>query len=78
MKTFNDKVVLVTGGTSRIGRATTLAFAQERATVVVVGRREEEGAESVAIIEQTGGKGLFIRAEYLGRRRCCRHGAENS
>lgn len=65
MKTFTDKVVLVAGGTSGIGRATALAFAQEGASVVVVGRREDEGAESVALIEQAGGKGLFIRADVL-------------
>ena len=63
MKTFTDKVVLVTGGTSGIGQATALAFAQEGAAVVVAGRREKEGAESVALIEQAGGKGLFVRAD---------------
>ncbi|MCS2161575.1 glucose 1-dehydrogenase [Scandinavium sp. H11S7] len=63
MKTFTDKVVLITGGTSGIGRETALAFAKEGANVAVVGRRETEGKETVDLIEQAGGKGLFIQTD---------------
>src|ERR1700732_1474082 len=60
---FEGKVVLITGGTAGIGRATAIAFAEQGANVVVAGRRETEGAESVALVEKAGGKGLFVRTD---------------
>lgn len=63
MKSFENKVVIVTGGTSGIGRETAIAFAREGAKVVVSGRREAEGAESVKLIQEAGGEGLFIRTD---------------
>jgi NAD(P)-dependent dehydrogenase (short-subunit alcohol dehydrogenase family) len=62
-KPFTDKVALITGGTAGIGRATAIAFAERGANVVVTGRREAEGAESVALIQKAGGKGLFVRSD---------------
>ncbi len=62
-KTFQNKVVLITGGTSGIGRATAIAFGREGAHVVVSGRRKAEGAETVALLEKAGGKGLFVQAD---------------
>ncbi|MEH2374172.1 SDR family oxidoreductase [Nostoc sp.] len=60
---FDGKVSLVTGGTSGIGRATAIAFANEGAKVVFTGRREEEGQKVVEVIKQTGGEATFLRAD---------------
>jgi NAD(P)-dependent dehydrogenase (short-subunit alcohol dehydrogenase family) len=57
---FTGKAVLVTGGSTGIGRATALAFARQGAKVVV-GDLSEEGGETVALIKRAGGEGLFVR-----------------
>jgi NAD(P)-dependent dehydrogenase (short-subunit alcohol dehydrogenase family) len=63
MKSFQDKVALITGGSSGIGRATAIAFAREGAKVVVTSRRENEGKETVRLIKEVGSEGLFIRTD---------------
>jgi NAD(P)-dependent dehydrogenase (short-subunit alcohol dehydrogenase family) len=62
-KLMEDKVVLVTGGGSGIGRAAALAFAGAGAKVAITGRREVEGHETVALIKKQGGQGLFIQGD---------------
>ncbi len=60
---FKDKVCIVTGGSSGIGKATSLQFAHEGAKVAVLSRTEQEGNETVEEITKLGGTALFIKTD---------------
>ncbi|WP_181008807.1 MULTISPECIES: SDR family NAD(P)-dependent oxidoreductase [unclassified Streptomyces] len=60
---FEGKSVLVTGGTSGIGRACAAAFAAEGARVVFCGRRADRGREVEREIREAGGDATFHRAD---------------
>ena len=59
---FTGKVVLVTGGATGIGRATSLAFARQGATVVI-GDIDDRATETVRLIEEAGGTATFVRTD---------------
>tara|TARA_R110001583_G_scaffold115385_3_gene265886 strand:- start:81 stop:842 length:762 start_codon:yes stop_codon:yes gene_type:complete len=60
---MKDKVVLITGASSGIGKSTAEAFAAKGATVVVAARRKEELDSLVASIEAKGGKASAIQTD---------------
>lgn len=60
---LKDKVAIVTGSTSGIGKAAAILFAWEGAKVVVVGRRQEKGDAVVKTIKDNGGEAIFVRAD---------------
>jgi NAD(P)-dependent dehydrogenase (short-subunit alcohol dehydrogenase family) len=60
---MSHPVVLITGALTGIGRATALAFAQQGASVVVSGRRDDVGEALVAELLALGAEAKFIRAD---------------
>jgi NAD(P)-dependent dehydrogenase (short-subunit alcohol dehydrogenase family) len=60
---MSNKVVLITGALTGIGRATALAFARAGADVVVSGRRDEAGLALAGELKALGGAAEYIRAD---------------
>ena len=60
---LNDKVALITGGTSGIGEATALLFAKEGAEVAITGRNRERGGAMVKRIKDIGPEAIFLQAD---------------
>jgi NAD(P)-dependent dehydrogenase (short-subunit alcohol dehydrogenase family) len=62
-KELEGETALVTGGTSGIGRDTAILFARAGAKVVVAGRREVEGNETVELVRAAGAEALFVKTD---------------
>lgn len=62
-KRFVDKICLVSGGSSGIGKATCIQLAKEGAIVFILNRDLEEGEKVAAEIIDLGGKAIFIKTD---------------
>lgn len=63
MKILNNKVALVTGAGSGIGKAISLLYAKEGAKVIINDINEESGQSVVDLIKSEGGEAFFIKAD---------------
>jgi len=58
-----DRVAIITGANSGMGRATAVLFASEGAKLALTGRNEERGREVVDYIRRSGGQAFFMRSD---------------
>ena len=72
MGKLTGKVVIITGATSGIGKATALLFAEEGAGVVSTGRRAELGRRLENEIRERGANCVFVQADHTRAEDCTR------
>ncbi|RZS95449.1 SDR family NAD(P)-dependent oxidoreductase [Cecembia calidifontis] len=63
MKTLDQKVAIITGGGSGIGKAISLLYSSEGAKIVVSDIDEKGGQETIAEIIAKGGEAIFVKAD---------------
>jgi NAD(P)-dependent dehydrogenase (short-subunit alcohol dehydrogenase family) len=74
---LQNKVALITGGTSGIGEATAILFAKEGANLAITGRNEKRGHAVLDQILENGGKAIFIRTD-VRQTAECRHAVDET
>lgn len=67
---LKDKVALITGGSSGIGRASCLLFAKQGAKVVVADINDQGGTETVAMIQESGHDAIYVQADVSNASDC--------
>src|SRR5579871_4625029 len=67
---LKDKVCIITGGASGMGKVASQLFAKEGAKVVATDIQESAGKETVEAIKAQGGQALFVRADVSKEKDC--------
>ncbi len=60
---LNEKVAIITGGNSGIGRATAILFASEGAKIVIADLKDSKKDETLAKIAMIGGEAIFTKSD---------------
>lgn len=60
-----SKTAIITGGGGGLGRATALKLAESGVNISIIDVSEEQGNETVRLIEEKGAKGIFIKADVM-------------
>jgi NAD(P)-dependent dehydrogenase (short-subunit alcohol dehydrogenase family) len=58
-----EKIAIITGASSGIGRTTAIALAKVRNKVVLAARRDKEGEETLRLVKKSGGEGIFVKTD---------------
>ena len=58
-----DKVALITGAASGIGKETAILFAQEGAKIVVVDLNVSDGEKTMSEVKSAGGDAIYVKAD---------------
>src|SRR3982751_3187251 len=69
---LNDKVALITGAGSGIGREAALLFAAEGAAIVVADIEDKAGEDTVSAITKAGGRATYVHADVAKAAECAR------
>ncbi len=67
---LSGKTVIITGAAGGLGRAFALGFAERGANVVVADMNEAGSAETVSLIESTGGKAIAVQTNVTDKASC--------
>ena len=62
-QSYRDRVAIITGSGSGIGKATALALAQEGMKIVLCGRTVSKLEETAKLVEEAGGKALIVSGD---------------